>query len=162
MTEGSPFHPATLAREFREARQALLETAERLPETRAYRATERAGWTLKHDLSLMVGMDAEILHLLERAQQRAAGAAVEAASAVDLRRIRGRAMHAAHEMRLAPLREHLAALGERAAAALEAAGDRLGEPVAVAGREAETLAALARAQVERAQASIEALRKHTS
>lgn len=161
MSEDRPSDPSSLAREIREARRAVLEAIATLPETRMYRATERAGWTLKHDLSNLIARDAEIIHLLERAQQRAAGAAIDASEAVDLRRIRGRAMHAAHEMRLAALREHLEHMGERAASAVEAAGEQLERPLAAAGREAETLVDLARAQVEHARTSIEAIRKHT-
>ena len=49
-----------LAQEWREAREALLELAAKLPETRAYRNTDRAGWTLKHELSHVAGLDEEL------------------------------------------------------------------------------------------------------
>jgi hypothetical protein len=162
MTDGATPTPFALARELREARDALLEVARTLPETKAYRGTARAGWTLKHELAQLVAMDAELVHLAERARHRTAGAVVDLAEAIDLRRLRGRAMHAAQEMRLGPLRDHLDSMGERAASAIETSGEHLQQPLAAAGREAETLLDLARAQVERARTSIEAIRQHIS
>lgn len=142
---------AALAREWREVRGVLLGLAEQLPETRLGRATERAGWTVRHELAHFAVLDRDIAHVFERAASGATEALDEAREAIDLRRMRGQAMLAAQELRLTPLRQYLADAGERAAAAIEAQAALLGHPVRLAGREATTVAghldhALARAR----------------
>ncbi len=142
---------ATLAREWREVRGVLLGLAEHLPETRLGRATERAGWTVRHELAHFAVLDHDIMHVFERAAAGMAGAFDEARDTAALRRMRGQAMFAAQELRLTPLRQHLADAGEHAAAAIEAQAALLGHPVRLAGREATTVAghldhALARAR----------------
>jgi len=137
MTDLSPQQlSAELAREWREARTALLELAERIPETRAYKATDRAGWTIKHELAHLLSLDAEVTHLLAVARHNVADAAPAAVEAIKqhlepaaLRRRRGQAMHAAQELRLAPLRQQLASAGEHTAASIEAAAEALSAPV---------------------------------
>ncbi len=150
---------AALAREWREVRSTLLGLAEQLPETRLGKATERAGWTVRHELAHFAVLDRDIAHVFERAAAEARSAAQDAAGhvvdeareAVTLRRMRGQAMFAAQELRLTPLRAYLAEAGERAAAAIEAHGAFLSHPVKLTGREAATVAehldhALARAR----------------
>ncbi len=145
----------TLAREWREAREALLELAAKLPETRAYRNTDRAGWTLKHELSHVAGLDEELRHLVESAR-----AGLSDHQLPGLRRRRGQAMHAAQEMRLARLREHLAVAGEATAAALEEAGDALASSVRIAEAEGASVAQLVRLRLERARESIALFQRH--
>ena len=142
---------AALAREWREIRGVILGLAEQMPETRLGRATERVGWTVRHELAHLAVLDRDIAHVLERAAAGAADAVDDAREAVALRRMRGQAMFAAQELRLSALRQHLADAGERAAAAIEAQATLLGRPVRVAGQEATTVAghldhALARAR----------------
>ena len=144
-----------LAQEWREAREALLELAAKLPETRAYRSTDRAGWTLKHELSHVAGLDEELRHLLESAR-----AGLGDHHLPGLRRRRGQAMHTAQEMRLARLREHLAAAGEATAVALEEAGDALGSSVRIAEAETASVAELVRQRLDRAKESVTLFQKH--
>src|SRR3546814_1647050 len=109
MTEDNGGQPgAVLAREWREPRQALLALVEKLPETRASRNTERPGWTLKHELAHLASLDEELRHFLDSARAGLRDHDGLHHEALGLRRVRGQAMHAAQEMRLARLREHLA------------------------------------------------------
>ncbi len=134
-----------LAEEWRALRTSILELAHTIPETRVSRVTERAGWTMKHELAHLAALDAEVIHLVRTAGQQAA----DRLDPVALRRLRGQAMHQALEMRLTPLREHLAEAGERAARALEEA--------AVAVADAVELDRI-RERLERARAGEETLR----
>jgi hypothetical protein len=119
-----------LAEQLRSLRTALLDLIEELPETRLYRATDRLGWTIKHELSSLAAADEELEHVLERLREGPAHAELQ------LRRFRGERMWVAQELRLTPLREHLAATGERALAAVEAHAQELAdEPLSIAGRE---------------------------
>ena len=138
---------AILAREWREARAAVLELAATIPETRVYRGMERAGWTLKHELAHLAALDAEVRHLLAASSDDLQGAL----DPVRLRRLRGEAMHHAQGLRLAPLREHLAGAGEETARAIEALGD-----AAEAAQEAAL--DLVRARLGRAREGVQALR----
>ena len=153
-TEGNTVGSA-LAREWREAREALLELAAKLPETRAYRNTDRPGWTLKHELAHLASLDEELRHFPESARSGLADH-----NGPGLRRVRGRAMHAAQEMRLARLREHLAAAGEATASAIEEAGDALGASVKVAEAEAASVATIVRQRLDRARESVTLFREH--
>jgi uncharacterized damage-inducible protein DinB len=148
---------SVLAREWREARQAALELVAKLPETRAYRATDRAGWTLKHELSHLASLDAEIAHILASARQ---GVAQHLGPAV--RRQRGEAMHRAQEMRLGALKEHLESAGEATADAIEDAAEALGHSLHVAEAEVRSVAELIRERVERAKESVGLFRQHLS
>jgi uncharacterized damage-inducible protein DinB len=103
--------------ELREAREALAALVASLPETRIYRPTARPGWTVKHELAHLAALDTEILHRL-----RAAAEGLAAVEGTSLRRLRGEAMHRAQELRLAPLRAHLEALGSAVAQAAERHG----------------------------------------
>lgn len=145
---------SALARELREAREALLALVADLPETRLARATEQAGWTVRHELAHLAGADAELLRLLERLRR-----GVSETTAPELRRFRGEAMHAAQELRLGALREHLAASGHRAATALETHAALFERPLTLGGREATTLAQYARDHAARARAGLEAIRR---
>jgi hypothetical protein len=146
---------AALAEEWRDARRTLIEFVERLPETRAYRATDRAGWTLKHELSHLISLDAEVVHLLTAARQ----GVVDHLDPAALRRRRGQAMHAAQELRLTPLRERLALAGEEAARAIEGAAGTLDTPLAVAGHEARTASGYVLAQIARAREGVQVLQR---
>jgi uncharacterized damage-inducible protein DinB len=150
-----PVDASALAEEWRETRRALLEFIEQIPETRAYRATDRAGWTLKHELSHLISLDAELVQLLGAAQQ----GMVEHIDAVALRRRRGQVMHAAQELRLTPLRERLTNAGEEAARAIEGATDALNAPLTVAGHEARTASDYIQAQIARARQGAEMLHR---
>lgn len=144
-----------LAQQWREARTAVLELVEKLPETRAYRPTDRPGWTLKHELAHLLSLDEELRHFVESAR-----AGLPDHHAVGLRRVRGQAMHAAQEMRLGRLREQLAIAGEATAAAIEDAGDALAESVRIAEAESASVADLVRTRLERARESLEMFQKH--
>jgi len=150
---------AALAREWREIRGVLLGLAEQLPETRLGKATERAGWTVRHELAHLAVLDRDITHVFERAAATATEAFDEARDAIVLRRMRGQAMFAAQELRLTPLRAHLAEAGERAASAIEAQAGLLGRPVRLAGREASTVAEHLDHALARARESVAALRE---
>jgi len=144
-----------LAQQWREARTAVLELVAKLPETRAYRPTDRPGWTLKHELSHLLSLDEELRHFVESAR-----AGLPDHNVVGLRRVRGQAMHAAQEMRLGRLREHLAVAGEATAAAIEEAGEALGASVRIAEAESASVADIVRGRLERARESLEMLQKH--
>ncbi len=144
-----------LAREWREARETLLELAAKLPETRANRNTDRAGWTLKHELAHLASLDDELRHFLESARS-----GLGTHHHDGLRRVRGRAMHAAQEMRLARLREHLAVVGEATAHAIEEAGDALGQTVQIAEAEGASVAEVVRQRIARARESLTLFREH--
>lgn len=148
-----------LAREWREIRGVLLGLAEQLPETRLGKATERAGWTVRHELAHLAVLDRDITHVFERAAAIATEAFDEARDAIVLRRMRGQTMFAAQELRLTPLRAHLAKAGERAATAIEAQAGLLGRPVRLAGREAATVAEHIDDALARARESVAALRE---
>ena len=150
---------AALAREWREVRGVLLGLAEQLPETRLGKATERAGWTVRHELAHLAVLDRDITHVFERAAATATEAFDEARDAIVLRRMRGQAMFAAQELRLTPLRAHFAEAGERAATAIEAQAGLLGRPVRLAGREAATVAEHLDHALARARESVAALRE---
>lgn len=97
----------------------LLTLARTLPESKAYRATSRAGWTLKHELSSLAAADDELVHVLEEVRRRAGPLAIA------LRRRRGETMHRVQQLRLRPLLDELEAGGTRAAAALREHGHHL-------------------------------------
>ncbi len=149
---------AGLAQQWREVRTAAIEVASTLPETRAYRNMERAGWTFKHELSHFAALDAEVTHLLDATRR----GLTEGLDATSLRRRRGEAMHAALSMRLLPLREHLAEAGEETARAIEEAGDALSAALtgalADAGGEARDVAGHIRSRLAQAEAGVQALR----
>ena len=127
--EASTTSTADAAEQFSTLRTELVALLEELPETRLSKLTMRQGWTLRHELSWLAASDAELRERLDH------GAAVS----IDerhWRRVRGQAMHSAQELRLAALREHLAASGEQVAASLAEHADRLTE--ASAGTALET------------------------
>lgn len=150
---------AALAREWREVRATLVSLAEQLPETRLGRATERAGWTVRHELAHFAVLDRDITHVFERAASAAGDAVDDGREAVALRRMRGQVMHAAQELRLTPLRRHLLEAGEHAAATIEAQAGLLGQPVRLAGREAGTVAGHLEHAIARARQGVEILRE---
>ncbi len=143
-----------LAAQLRELRAALLGAIESLPETRLYRKTDREGWTLKHELSWLAAADEELEHVLERLRE------AEGALTLQLRRFRGERMWEAQELRLAPLREHLAATGHRAAAAVEEhAHHVVDRPLGIAGRELATAADYLSAHLAVAREGLERVRQ---
>lgn len=101
-------------------RATLVQLLEELPETRLSKQTPRQGWTLRHELSWLAASDEELLQRLDPALGTPSDEA-------QWRRVRGQAMHAAQELRLAALREHLEASGTRVAGSLEAHAPRLEE-----------------------------------
>lgn len=152
-----PLDHASLARELREARDALVELLRTLPESRAYRATERAGWTLKHELSALGAADLELVHVLDELKRRSGTVTLE------LRRRRAETMHALQSLRLTPLIERLEQDGARAAEALAEHGHHLARAVhierpATDGEPSEAVR-LAHAYRERVHAAIETLKK---
>lgn len=124
---------------FQASRKELLALLDELPETRLSKPTTRQGWTLRHELSWLAAADEELLQRLEIAFG-------SASDEPHWRRVRGQAMHAAQELRLAALREHLGSSGERASASLRTHEPRLHE-VAIRGNvedhESHTQTALA-------------------
>lgn len=144
-----------LAHQWREARTAVLQLVAKLPETRAYRATDRPGWTLKHELAHLLSLDEELRHFVQSART---GSSTH--HTVGLRRVRGQAMHAAQEMRLGRLREQLAVAGEATAVAIEEAGEALGASVQIAEAEGASVADLVRSRLDRARESLEMFQKH--
>ncbi|RJQ13240.1 MAG: hypothetical protein C4558_00185 [Dehalococcoidia bacterium] len=149
---------AALAREWREVRGVLLGLAEQLPETGLGRATERAGWTIRHELAHLAVLDRDVVHIFERAASGAGEVLDETREAIALRRMRGQAMFAAQELRLNALRQYLADAGERAAAAIEAQAGLLNHPVRLAGRETTTVAGHLEHALTRAREGITVLR----
>ncbi len=150
---------AALAREWREARNAILGLAEQMPETRLGKATERVGWTVRHELAHLAALDHDVTHVFERATSEVGEAFDEARDAIVQRRRRGQAMFAAQELRLSALRQYLADAGERAASAIEGQAGLLGRPVRLAGREATTVAGHLDHALARARQSVEAIRE---
>lgn len=101
-------------------RATLVQLLEDLPETRLSKPTPRQGWTLRHELSWLAASDQELLQRLDPDDE-------STRDEEHWRRVRGQAMHAAQELRLAALREHLKASGARVTAILEAQTTRLEE-----------------------------------
>ena len=91
------------------ARTALLEQAGSISESRIYRNTDRAGWTLKHELSSVTAADAQLIHV---ARELTRGRSWPS-DGLDVRRLFAEAMHSVQNVRLKVLRERLAADGER-------------------------------------------------
>lgn len=149
---------AAIAREWREIRGAIIGLAEQLPETGLGRATERAGWTVRHELAHLAVLDRDIAHVFERAAGGASEVLDDAREAIALRRMRGQAMFAAQELRLHALRDYLASAGERAAATIEAQAALLSHPVRLVDREASTVAGHLEHAVARAREGIAILR----
>ena len=116
-TEPAPSAAARCAAE----RATLVELLGDLPETRLSKATPRHGWTLRHELAWLAAADEELIQRLELAVNTTT-------DEPHWRRVRGEAMHAAQEMRLAALREHLEGSGARVVASLEAHTERLEDP----------------------------------
>ena len=85
-------------------RRETLAVLEEVAETKLSRTvTERPGWTLRHSVTFLAALDAEVLQL----------AAGEELSAWDLRRLRGEAMFAAQYLRMRDLLPHLADTAQR-------------------------------------------------
>jgi hypothetical protein len=124
--EPSPEHQA-LADELTQVRETLIELARRLPESRAYRATSRAGWTLKHELAALGAADDELIHVLDEVKRRTAPIGL------DLRRRRGETMHRLQQLRLTPLLDEVEQGGTRAIEALRAQGQHLDEGAWIEG-----------------------------
>lgn len=113
----------SLAKELAAARATLIELLRTLPESRAYRATTRPGWTLKHELTALGAADSEMLHVLEELRRRSG------AVTLDLRRRRAETMHSLQHLRLAPLIERLEQDGARVIGALNEHGHELARAV---------------------------------
>lgn len=142
--------------EVRAAREALVELARSLPESRAYRATPRPGWTLKHELAALGAADRELTHVLDEVRRRSGPVVIE------LRRRRAQAMHELQQLRLRPLLEHLEVSGAALADTLAAHQHELARAVHIErpteGSQPTSVAELARAYQARAQRALETLR----
>lgn len=132
-----------LIEELRESRDALLGVIERLSETRVHRATERDGWTVKHELAAVAAHDTVLVHVVEELARR------PALSVIDVSRLRGEAMLTAKELRLTPLRERLESGLQRLTDILGRHDHTLARSVSIAGQPAAAVAALLREQAER-------------
>lgn len=145
----------TLAQELAEARAAIIQALRTLPESRAYRASERVGWTLKHELSALGAADVELVHVLDELRRRSGTLTLE------LRRRRAEAMHGLQNMRLTPLIERLEQDGARAIEALATHGHELARAVhierPVDGASPAPASALAHAYRERVHRAIAAV-----
>lgn len=85
-------------------RRETLVVLEGVAETKLSRAaTERSGWTLRHSVTFLAALDAEVLQL----------ATGEGISEWDLRRLRGSAMFAAQYLRMRDLLPHLTETAQR-------------------------------------------------
>jgi hypothetical protein len=145
----------SLAEELAELRAAFIEALRTLPESRAYRATERAGWTLKHELSALGAADVELLHVLDELRRRSGTLTLE------LRRRRAETMHSLQPMRLTPLIERLEHDGQRVIEALTEHGHELARAVHIErpapDAAPEPASGLAHAYHERIRRAMEAL-----
>ena len=143
----SDFEPTDLAADaspaavLRGLRDALVARLEELPETRLSKLTRRHGWTLRHELAWLAAADAELSARLELAAGGATGAAGGSIEEPRWRRLRGEAMHAAQELRLHALRDHLAESGRAATASVERRGPLLATAAARAAIAAHDAAA---------------------
>ena len=80
-------------------RRETLAVLEEVAETKLSRtATERPGWTLRHSVTFLTALDAEVLQI----------ATGKELLEWDLRRLRGEAMFAAQYLRMRDLLPHLA------------------------------------------------------
>ena len=140
-----------LADELRAGRDALLNLARDVSETRIYRATARPGWTLKHELAALAASDAELLYVLDQLRRRP----TLPAGGLDLRRQWAESMHAMKELPLAKLLDRLEADGARVVAAVRQHAPLLGCPLEVAGRDHHSMADLVHAHAERAREAAE-------
>ena len=133
------------------ARVALVAVLREMPESQAYRATPRPGWTLKHELALVAAHDAELTHVLVEVRRR------PSPLVLDLRRRRSEALRFLVELRLRALVDRLEEEGARLAVALAEHAHVAALPVQVLGLEARSALDLAHAQHQRLRALIEAL-----
>ncbi|MEI7924693.1 MAG: hypothetical protein WCI61_00675 [Chloroflexota bacterium] len=142
---------ASLARDLSEVRAGLIEALDGVSELWLQRMLRgdlaREGWTVQHEAARHAADDALLVAMLEHAAR-----GIEGWSATEARRLRGEAMHVVQRARLAPLREHLAASGERAAEALQAHAAHLDRPFAVGDIASRAIVEVLRAQAERARA----------
>jgi hypothetical protein len=132
-----------LVEELRWTRQALLGALDSLSETRIYRATERAGWTIKHELATVAADDSVLVHALEELSRR------PALESVDVRRLRGETMLAAKDLRLSALRDRIESGVHHLVEAVERHEHALARPVSFAGRPVAAAAALIAEHAER-------------
>ncbi len=137
---------AALIEELRESRDTLLGALDGLSETRIYRATERDGWTVKHELAAVAAQDSVLVHVLQELARR------PSLREIDVSRLRGEAMLAAKELRLAALRERLAAGLQRLIETLGRHEQTLERSLSIAGQPAAAVATLLRDHVERTRA----------
>ena len=149
-------HAHALADQLRTTREALIDLARDLRETQMHHRTERAGWTMKHELASLVTHDAELLHVIEELRRRPGGA--QERLTLDLRRRRGETMLHLQQLRLRPLLEHVEQEGARVVAALREHGAVLSRPLHLMQQEASSAADLAHAHHERAMRAVGTLR----
>ncbi|HJM89279.1 MAG TPA: hypothetical protein QF624_06590 [Dehalococcoidia bacterium] len=137
------------------ARTALLEQAGSISESRIYRNTDRAGWTLKHELSSVTAADAQLIHV---ARELTRGRSWPS-DGLDVRRLFAEAMHSVQNVRLKVLRERLAADGERVTLALTEHRDALERPLTLVGHEVTSFSDLAHSHLARVRGAADAFAK---
>lgn len=147
----------TLARDLSEVRAGLIEALDGVSELWLQRMLRgdlaRDGWTVQHEAAHHAADDAFLVAMLEHAAR-----GIELSSTGEVRRLRGEAMHVVQRVRLAPLRAHLAASGERAVEALLTHATHLDRPFALGDAESRAVADVLRAQAARAREGVAAAR----
>ena len=140
-----------LAADLLAVRSALIALLREMPESQAYRATPRPGWTLKHELALVAAHDAELTHVLAEVRRRPSPVVL------DLRRRRAEALQVLVQLRLRALVDRVEEEGERLLSVLREHAHVAAHPIEVRDLDARSAADLARAQHQRLLALIEAL-----
>jgi len=141
-----------LAADLIAVRSSLVEMLREMPESQAYRATPRPGWTLKHELALVAAHDAELTYVLVEVRRR------PSPIVLDLRRRRAEALQTLVQLRLRALVDRVEEEGDRLLDVLREHAHVAAHPIELRDLEARSPADLARAQHQRLLALIEALR----
>lgn len=154
-------HRSALVRDLVEVRAGLIEALSEMSESWLMRLTNevtdvpgRLGWTVQHEAAHHFADDVVLMRLLEQA-----AAGVEVWTRVEARRLRGEAMHVTQRMRLAELRDHLVASGERAVTAIEAGAPHLYRPFAIGEAAPTPILEVLRAQSTRARSGVVGIRR---
>ncbi len=140
-----------LAAELMAVRSALVARLREMPESQAYRATPRPGWTLKHELALVAAHDAELAHVLIEVRRRPSPVVLE------LRRRRAEALQVLVQLRLRALVDHVEEQGDLLVRTLHEHAHVAAHPIAVLDHDARSAADLAAAQRARLGALLDLL-----
>ena len=155
--EGASLHDTQqIADELRTGRDALLNLARDVSESRIYRVTARPGWTLKHELAALAASDAELLHVLDELRRRP----TLPAGGLDLRRRFAEAMLVVQHLRLSRIVERLEGDGATLARQIGDHAELLERPLKLVGREARSLGELAHSHVDRLRAAVSIFDEH--